>query len=226
LENGVDIIMPLPIEHVRRTSLSEEAYNRIEAAIMEGMLAPEERLRDSELEAWLGISRTPIRHALDRLVEQGLVETERNRFTRVAPFDIEGVRRAVVVTGDLWVGAARRCVGSISDDDVALIDEVTRDLVQSAADGDAARFGRVFQLLVTTFAQFEDNASRLRALSNLFPQLRRLARKLADRISEEPLREFVAALVDGCRRRDAETACAAISTYVDYLVASLPPAAD
>ncbi|MFF1635180.1 GntR family transcriptional regulator [Leifsonia sp. NPDC058248] len=218
--------MPLPTEHVRRTSLSEEAYIRIEAAIMEGTLEPEERLRDSELELWLGISRTPIRHALDRLAEQGLVETERNRFTRVAPFDIGGVRRALEVAGDLWAGAARRGVAGLSDDDIALVDEATHALIESAVASDIARFARVFQHLVTVFAQFEENPSRLRALNNVFPQVRRLARKLTQQINEQPLREFVAGLTEATHRRDAEAACAAISTYVDHLVASLTRAAN
>ena len=100
--------MPMPTDHVARISLSEEAYVRIEAAIMDGTLEPGERLRDADLVEWLGISRTPIRHALDRLAEQGLVEMERNRFTRVAQFDIQGVLESVQVAGDLWAGAALR----------------------------------------------------------------------------------------------------------------------
>lgn len=51
---------------------------------MSRQLEPGERLSDPDLTKWLGMSRTPIREALSRLAEQGLVEIEANKLTRVA----------------------------------------------------------------------------------------------------------------------------------------------
>jgi len=66
-----------------RRLLSDDAYRVLRDAVVDGTLEPGEHLHDDELVAWLGISRTPIRSALDRLRGVGLVELSANRFTRV-----------------------------------------------------------------------------------------------------------------------------------------------
>jgi DNA-binding GntR family transcriptional regulator len=63
--------------------MREEAYRQLRELIVAGTLQPGERLRDDELAAWLGVSRTPVREGLARLVDDGLVEMAANRFTRV-----------------------------------------------------------------------------------------------------------------------------------------------
>jgi len=64
--------------------LADEVYARLGAAILDGRLAPGQRLRDHELAEWLGVSRTPVREALQRLARTGLVEVSPNRYTRVS----------------------------------------------------------------------------------------------------------------------------------------------
>jgi DNA-binding GntR family transcriptional regulator len=207
----------MPTDHVARVSLSQEAYNRIEAAIMEGVLEPGERLRDPELAEWLGISRTPIRHALDRLLEQGLVEMERNRYTRVAPLDVKGVTDALQVTGDLWGGAALRGYPLWQQDDDELIAEIVESLLRAARQDDIVRYVTVFQHLVVTFAQIEGNAVRQRALSNVIPQLRRVGRKLKGRIDLEQLECFTSALVEHSRARDGRATITLIDDFISRL---------
>jgi len=79
----------VPVPRDRRTVISrrlhkDEVFDRVRAAILAGDLPPGARLRDPELEAWLGVSRTPIRTALVRLERIGLVEAVPQRWTRVA----------------------------------------------------------------------------------------------------------------------------------------------
>lgn len=54
------------------------------AAIEDGTLVPGERLSDDELTAWLGVSRTPVREAIARLVAEGFVEMAANRYTKIS----------------------------------------------------------------------------------------------------------------------------------------------
>lgn len=213
--------MPMPTDHVARISLSEEAYVRIEAAIMDGTLEPGERLRDPDLVEWLGISRTPIRHALDRLAEQGLVEMERNRYTKVATFDIEGVLAAVQVAGDLWAGAALRGLAGWTEDDDALIDEIEAALIEAAADDDVVMFATRFEHLVVEFARIEGNEVRLRALAVVIPQVRRVARKLKGRFGAQQLIDFTAELRVATKARDARGAGTLIDNYVGRISALL-----
>ncbi|MEN2741366.1 GntR family transcriptional regulator [Microbacterium sp. X-17] len=206
--------MPMPTDHVARISLSEEAYVRIEAAIMDGTLEPGERLRDADLVEWLGISRTPIRHALDRLAEQGLVEMERNRFTRVAQFDIRGVLESVQVAGDLWAGAALRGLSLWDADDDELIGDIQAELVATAANNDTHRFVTVFAHLVIAFARIEENEVRIRALGNVLPQVRRLGRKLHGHLDPLAVERFARDLRVATARRDGRAAVTLIDDYV------------
>ncbi|MFD4957917.1 GntR family transcriptional regulator [Microbacterium sp. NPDC058389] len=68
----------------RGAVLGDEVYARLGEAILDGRLAPGERLRDHELAEWLGVSRTPVREALQRLERVGLVEVSPHRYTRVS----------------------------------------------------------------------------------------------------------------------------------------------
>jgi DNA-binding GntR family transcriptional regulator len=79
--------MPVPEQRraVQRHLLRDDAYEALRDAVVTGLLAPGEQLHDDELCAWLGLSRTPVRLALTRLADEGLVETAPQRYTRVAP---------------------------------------------------------------------------------------------------------------------------------------------
>lgn len=67
----------------RGPRLSELVFERLAEAIVDGVLAPGELVRDQVLAEQLGVSRMPIREALQRLERAGLVETAASRYTRV-----------------------------------------------------------------------------------------------------------------------------------------------
>ena len=69
------------------TSVGDAVYDQILDALQQGRLQPGERLHDGEFAAQLGVSRTPVREALLRLGELGVVEFAPARYTRVAIID-------------------------------------------------------------------------------------------------------------------------------------------
>lgn len=73
--------------------LREEVYGLIRDRIVSLELQPGERVRDSDLAKELGVSRTPVREALRRLEDEGLVETNLNRWTKVATIDLGEAER-------------------------------------------------------------------------------------------------------------------------------------
>jgi GntR family transcriptional regulator, carbon starvation induced regulator len=64
-------------------SRSEQAWQTLRSAILSGALAPGEPLRFEQLQQLCGMSVSPVREALARLVAAGLVESEHNRGYRV-----------------------------------------------------------------------------------------------------------------------------------------------
>ena len=82
--------MPIPqTKLLNRTFIRDDVYQSLREWIVGGDLEPGEKLKDKELAAQLGVSRTPIREALRRLEDEGLIETAANRWTRVAPVTIQ-----------------------------------------------------------------------------------------------------------------------------------------
>ncbi|MER7311950.1 MULTISPECIES: GntR family transcriptional regulator [Streptomyces] len=104
----------MPVPHSRglvsRPLLRESAYRAIRDAIVDGTLVPGERLNDGDLVAWLGVSRTPVREALTRLEQTGLVQTKPGRYTIVSPLDVRAVRAAQSVTSAMHELAVREAV--------------------------------------------------------------------------------------------------------------------
>ncbi len=66
---------------------SELAYTRVRALILSGELAPGAVLPQTALAQQIGISTTPLREALRRLKQEGLVELDAHRDARVRPLD-------------------------------------------------------------------------------------------------------------------------------------------
>lgn len=115
-----------------RASLTDEAYRRIKEEILENRMPPGFQALEPELAVRLGMSRTPVREALIRLQEEGLVEVVRRRGMRVLPMSPDDMREIYEVL---------TCVESEA---VALVaarrpsDAELEPLRQATADMDAA----------------------------------------------------------------------------------------
>ncbi|MDQ2836010.1 MAG: GntR family transcriptional regulator [Actinomycetota bacterium] len=108
--------MPVPGSQglIDKSLLRDAAYRAIRDAIINGTLAPGERLNDPELMSWLGVSRTPIREALARLEQSGLVQTKPGRYTIVSPLDVRETRGAQSVAAAMHELAVREAVPLLS----------------------------------------------------------------------------------------------------------------
>lgn len=120
--------MPLPSHapQLDRHLLRDGVYRHLRDAIIDGTLAPGERLRDVELAAWLKVSRTPVREALQRLAESGLVVTKPSSSTVVASVNMREVRDARNVVAAMHHMAVRDAVGRLTRADIAGMREANR----------------------------------------------------------------------------------------------------
>jgi DNA-binding GntR family transcriptional regulator len=92
---------------IPRVPLRDEVYRQILDRIHRGELPPGTRVRDADLTAQLGVSRTPIREALLRLVRDGVLDTAMGRGFRVRPIDAAELREVGDILGALEALALR-----------------------------------------------------------------------------------------------------------------------
>jgi DNA-binding GntR family transcriptional regulator len=97
--------------------MTDQVYDIIKEAIISLKLKPGERLRESTLASELGTSTTPIRGALERLKQDGLVEVTPFKGACVAEINGHDVEEIFEVRLLLEIAAIRRCASNFSSED-------------------------------------------------------------------------------------------------------------
>jgi DNA-binding GntR family transcriptional regulator len=139
----------------RVENLTDQAITRLRSAILGGELKPGELYSATQLGEWLGVSRTPIREAVQQLSKTGLVEVERNKGTRVRSTTLEGLIEGFQGRLMLEVPAARRATATRSKDDIERVKDAFETFRQISEVGDPAatlRADRDFHLALLTTA--------------------------------------------------------------------------
>ncbi|NQF12952.1 GntR family transcriptional regulator [Brevibacillus sp. HB1.3] len=95
------------IKQIERPTLREQVYQGLKKAIIMLELKPGQRVNDNELAALFGVSRTPVREALKRLEDEGLIESVPGSHTRVTPLLEKEAKHAFPVVAALHGLAAR-----------------------------------------------------------------------------------------------------------------------
>jgi DNA-binding GntR family transcriptional regulator len=141
--------MPLPDEAhpVQFVNAQSLAYATVREWILRGPLRPGEPLRDIDIAAHLGISRTPVREALIRLAQDGLVESARGRGTRVTDLKIEQAPHLFEVGAVLDAHAAKVAAGRLTADDLRQLREVLKKMEDTREPGTLAEIDRDFHLV-------------------------------------------------------------------------------
>ncbi len=125
------------VEMPSNAAASATAYHRLHQIIVGGVLAPGSPLVERELCARLGVSRTPIRAALLRLQQEGLVTVAAaatrgaTRRMIVAPLTAGDLRELFLMAGALEASAARALAdrgGEERTRAIAQLTEASRDL--------------------------------------------------------------------------------------------------
>ncbi|GAA3752560.1 GntR family transcriptional regulator [Microbacterium kribbense] len=127
----------------RGAVLGDEVYAVLGEAILDGRLPAGARLRDVELAEMLGVSRTPVREALQRLARSGLVEVSANRWTRVSTPDESVFAETHEFVIHLMGNAMRMALARCSDQRLRELLAFTDELIEASTADDHARIMRV-----------------------------------------------------------------------------------
>lgn len=90
-----------------RSSLRDQARRRVRDLVLRNDLPAGERINESHLAERLGISRTPLREALNHLEQEGFLESEVGRGYFVRALDMDEARDLYVLLADLETLALR-----------------------------------------------------------------------------------------------------------------------
>ena len=159
-----------------RPLLRDTAYDALRQEIVEGRLEPGERLRDHDLAARLGLGRTPVREALGRLEEEGLVETRPQSYTRVSPLSRRDVREAFPVVAALYALATELAVPGLLPTDLARLREINQAFARALEEGDVDGALAADDAFHGVFVSGSANHELQRTLERLMPRLRRVER--------------------------------------------------
>ncbi len=162
------------LPRIDQVTLREQAYRALQRAIVRGELAPGVRLRDQELARQMGLSRTPVREALQRLEDEGLVVTSARSQTVVAPVAARTAREAFPVVAALHALAVRSAFAGWGEQDSAAVLEANARLEAALERGDPEGAIAADDAFHGVFLARAQNAELSLALAGLMPKVRRL----------------------------------------------------
>jgi GntR family transcriptional regulator, carbon starvation induced regulator len=212
----------MPVDAERELSLVDQGYLTLRGRIVRGEFSPEMRLRLDALQQTLGLSSSPLREALNRLVAEGLVEVEDGRGFRVAPVSlqrlkeltylrvlIEGdaLRRSVELGDDEWEGRVVSAFHKLSRLEKRLSDASQDDKI---AEEWSARH-REFHMALLSGCGFARQLAMCGMLFDQAERYRRLARQ-----SRQPRKKNAEhnALEDAALSRNADKSVELLTAHI------------
>lgn len=177
--------MPIPPATPKRPrSLArEDVYMHLSTWIIDGTLQPEEPLRDLEIAERLGVSRTPVREALRRLEDEGLVQTALNRWTRVAPLQVQQAAELYPVVEALEILALQLAAPNLTPADLTELQTFNQQLHQAIQNADAGAAVEADTAFHEVWISRSANQTLQHTLQGLKRKMRRIERAYFDAAS-------------------------------------------
>jgi DNA-binding GntR family transcriptional regulator len=164
---------PAPAEPVASAAppatATQRVYEGIYRAMLEHRLAPGARLREEELAATFGVSRTVVRQALQRLAQDGLIELLHNRGARVPQPGLDDAAHVFEARRVVECEIARRLGGRLDDAQLATLRELATAEALADAAGDRGAAVRLSGEFHRALARMHGNPVFLRLLDGLLP---------------------------------------------------------
>jgi DNA-binding GntR family transcriptional regulator len=193
-------------QSVKRRSLADEVTDQVRDVILNGGLQPGDRAGEAEISQRLGVSRGPVREALVRLENEGLITSVWHRGATVADLTREDVTELATLRGALEALATAEAIRSATKADLERLQDVVEQM-RSARDRGAD------QSLIRLDVDFHDlvyQAAHHRRLYTAWTNIRSqvsfalLRRRAVNQDYTELVVQEHAALAASLAERDAE----------------------
>jgi DNA-binding GntR family transcriptional regulator len=197
----------------RSRQVAPQIFETLRARILSLELKPNTLLSRAALQAEFGVSQTPVRDALMRLEQEGLVEIYPQHATLVSRIDVSAARQAHFHRLAIELETVRRVAADREEAFVATLEQAVAALRASVGDYEAfAAADRAFHQLFYEAAGVPDLFHLVRRHSGHIDRLRRLNLPLPGKM-DAVIRDHVA-LADAVARRDAEDAAETLRRHL------------
>jgi DNA-binding GntR family transcriptional regulator len=199
-------------------TLSDRAYSDLEALIVTLQLAPGSAVSEAELSERLGIGRTPIREALQRLARERLITILPRRGIIVSEINIKSQLRLLEVRREVERLVARSAARRATPEERARFLAMARSFEKSARSNDEVTFMRVdreYNELTVVAAHNEFAAGAMTLMHSLSRRFWYIHyKRAADMPRAAKLHADVARAIAG---QDEKAAAAASDRLLDYI---------
>ncbi|MDM5154284.1 GntR family transcriptional regulator [Bacillus sp. DX1.1] len=133
--------MPIPQNFTKQERFSAKSLvlNQLQDWIIEGVLKPDEKINDSELAEALGVSRTPVREALQVLELSGLVEMVRGQKTKISPIKLEDISVIYETIAGLHTIVGKQAIHHIKENDIQQLTLINNEFKHAIDEKDSKR---------------------------------------------------------------------------------------
>ena len=205
-----------------RATAASVVQDELRREILDMVLRPGVPLSEKDLTTRFGMSRTPVREALIRLKEEGLVEIFPQAGTFVARIPAGAIPEAVFIRQALECAMVEVLARTASADDIARLDATIAVLHESHEAGDQERFhlaDEEFHEALADIAGYPGVWKLAQAAKSQIDRCRRMTLPVPGRMAMV-IREHLA-IVDEIRRHDASAAVVAMRQHLGTLLPDL-----
>jgi len=215
--------MPPVTSHPQKAKSMERALQQLRAKVVSGDLSPGEQIRQQEMAEELGVSRVPLREALNVLADQGLLVHRPNSgyfVAKRAPNELAQIRRILqLLENELlasidWPDA--QCL-----EELRALNEQMRACIHAPDWTPLVRLNRGFHLKIYSLSPYKlilEEVKRLWALADVF-----IATKMADTGARMRTVEEHDRLIECLTRQDMSRCLEMMEIHRASTSSGLPP---
>jgi len=159
---------------ITRRTLHEEVLERLRDMIIEGRLAPGQRINEGVVGAQLGVSRTPLREAIKTLASEGLVEIQPAKGAVVRKFTAKDLYQVLEVLKALEQLGGRMACEQASDATIEAINSLHKRMLALYETRERLEYFKLNQAIHSAIVAASENAVLMEMHETLQARIKRL----------------------------------------------------